>query len=162
MIRFFRIILSGTHSVVGHLFNTSPDLEFLANTTSSVSVCAAHITSVYVYVRVCACISVIPTGWQVDKGENVVLDEAGEAHEDRVEEETHVTQTLVQCPLVEVDSHDLDTQTGRLIIRQIEREKIIDFHNNVGIYNFNFLNTINNVVIASFITAAFYCVICDW
>ncbi|KAA8578877.1 hypothetical protein FQN60_005412, partial [Etheostoma spectabile] len=32
--------------------------------------------------------------WQVDKGEDVVLDEAGETQEDGVEEETHETQAL--------------------------------------------------------------------
>lgn len=33
-------------------------------------------------------VSVMPTSWQVDKSEDVVLDEAGETQEDRVEEET--------------------------------------------------------------------------
>ena len=52
------------------------------------------------YVHQCVRVSVVPAGWQVDKGEDVVLDEAGETQEDGVEEETHETQTLVQRPLV--------------------------------------------------------------
>lgn len=101
-------------------FNTSPHFEFLANKTSGVSVCA------HMYISVCVCVSVsvrvsdIPAGWQVDKGEDVVLDEAGETQEDRVEKETHETQALVQRPLVEVNSHDLDRhaerQTRRCVI----------------------------------------------
>lgn len=61
MILDLEIILSGTHSVVGHLFSIilHLTLEFLANTTSSVSVCVARNTSVYVnaclLVRVRAC-----------------------------------------------------------------------------------------------------------
>lgn len=46
------------------------------------------------------CVSVIAAGWQVDKGEDVVLDEAGDTQENGVKEETHHTKTLVQCPLV--------------------------------------------------------------
>lgn len=45
-------------------------------------------------------VSVIPAGRQVDKGEDVVLDEARETHEDGVEDETHETQTFVQRPVV--------------------------------------------------------------
>lgn len=71
---------------------------------------------------VCVCVSVIPAGWQVDKGEDVILDEAGETQEDRVEEETHETQALVQRPLVEVNSHDLDRQTERQTRKWVERQ----------------------------------------
>lgn len=56
--------------------------------------------------------SVVPARGQVDEGEDVVLDEAGEAQEDGVEQETHETQTFVQRPPVEVNSQDLDGQTG--------------------------------------------------
>lgn len=54
------------------------------------------------------CVSFFPAGRKVNEGEDVVLDEAGEAQEDGVEEETHEAQTLVQRPLVEMDSQDLD------------------------------------------------------
>ena len=69
----------------------------------------------YVHQCVCgrACVSVIPAGRQVDEGEDVVLDEAGEAQEDGVEEETGETQTLIQRPLVQVNSQYLDRQTDR-------------------------------------------------
>lgn len=72
-------------------------------------VCASECVSVCAYVCKSLCVSVVPAGRQVDKGEDVVLDEAGETQEDGVEEETHEAQTLVQRPLVEVNSHDLDT-----------------------------------------------------
>lgn len=59
------------------------------------------------------CVSFFPAGWKVDEGEDVVLDEAGEAQEDGVQEETHEAQTFVQRPLVEMDSQDLDRrETG--------------------------------------------------
>lgn len=78
----------------------------------------------YVHQCVCgrACVSVIPAGRQVDEGEDVVLDEAGEAQEDGVEEETGETQTLVQRPLVQVNSQYLDRQTDREGVRQVSRE----------------------------------------
>lgn len=60
----------------------------------------------------CACASFVLAGWQVDEGEDVVLDEAGETQEDGVEEETDETQALVQRPLVQVDSQHLHRQTG--------------------------------------------------
>lgn len=55
-------------------------------------------------------VSFFPAGWQINKCEDVVLNEAGEAQEDRVQEETHEAQTSVQRPLVEMDSQDLDRQ----------------------------------------------------
>lgn len=55
-------------------------------------------------------LSFVPASWQVNKGEDVVLNEAGEAQEDRVQEETHEAQTSVQRPLVEMDSQNLDRQ----------------------------------------------------
>lgn len=77
-----------------HLFKT-PLGGLLANSTHScVSICAR----VYINVCVRACLfacftasayaSVIPTSRQVDKSEDVILDEAGETQEDGVEEET--------------------------------------------------------------------------
>lgn len=53
--------------------------------------------------------SVILAGRQVNKGEDVVLDEAGEAQEDQVKQETADAQTFVQSPLVQVDPQDLRT-----------------------------------------------------
>lgn len=50
------------------------------------------------------CVSFFSAGWQVDKGEDVVLYEAGEAQEYGVQEETYEAQTFVQCPLIEVYS----------------------------------------------------------
>lgn len=77
---------------------TPPDIY-----TSCISVCAACVG-----VRgASVCASVVPAGRQVDEGEDVVLDEAGEAQEDRVEEETREAQTLVQRPLVEVNAQNL-------------------------------------------------------
>lgn len=55
-------------------------------------------------------VSFFPAGRQVNEGEDVVLDEAGEAQEDGVQEETHQAQTSVQGPLVEMDSQNLDRQ----------------------------------------------------
>lgn len=81
----------------------------------------------FVCVHICksvcvfACISVIPTGRQVDKRKDVVLNEAGETQEDGVEEETHETQAPVQRPIVEANSHDLNRQTGREMERQADR-----------------------------------------
>lgn len=70
--------------------------------------------SAYVCVlRRLSCASVVPARGQVDEGEDVVLDEAGEAQEDGVEQETHETQTFVQRPLVEVNSQDLHGRTDR-------------------------------------------------
>lgn len=57
-----------------------------------------------------AAVSFFPAGWQVNEGKDVVLDEAGEAQEDGVQEQTHEAQTSVQCPLVEMDSQYLDRQ----------------------------------------------------
>lgn len=60
------------------------------------------------------CVSFFSAGWQVDKGEDVVLYEAGETQEDRVQEETREAQTFVQRPLIEVYSQNLDRRkTGR-------------------------------------------------
>lgn len=64
-------------------------------------------------VSVQVCVSDVPAGGQVDKGEDVVFDEAGETQEDGVEQETYETQTFVQSPLVEVNSQHLDGQTDR-------------------------------------------------
>lgn len=57
-----------------------------------------------------ASVSFFPAGWQVNEGKDVVLDEAGEAQEDGVQEQTHEAQTSVQCPLVEMDPQNLDRQ----------------------------------------------------
>lgn len=54
------------------------------------------------------CASVILAGWQVNEGEDVVLNEAGETKENRIEEETHEAQVFVQCPFVQVDSQHLN------------------------------------------------------
>lgn len=43
---------------------------------------------------------------QVDEGEDVVFDEAGEAQEDGVEHQTHEAQAPVQGPLVQMDAND--------------------------------------------------------
>lgn len=59
------------------------------------------------------CASVVPARGQVDEGEDVVLNEAGEAKEDRVEEQTGETQASVQRPLVEVNSQHLDGWADR-------------------------------------------------
>lgn len=59
------------------------------------------------------CTSVIPAGGQVYKGEDVILDEAGEGQEDSVQEETYGAQALVQCPPVQVNSQDLHTPAKR-------------------------------------------------
>lgn len=75
-----------------------------------------------VCVCLCECVSVVSAGWQVDKGEDVVLDEAGETQEDGVEEETRETQALVQRPLVQVNSQDLDRQRDRQRERQTDRQ----------------------------------------
>lgn len=64
----------------------------------------------YSSVCVSRCVSFFSAGWQVDKGEDVVLYEAGETQEYRVQEETHEAQTAVQCPLIEVYSQNLDRQ----------------------------------------------------
>lgn len=56
------------------------------------------------------CVSIFPAGRQVDEDEDVVLDEAGEAQKDGVEEDTRETKASVQRPLVEVNSQNLDRQ----------------------------------------------------
>lgn len=67
------------------------------------------------YSSVCldVCVSFFSAGWQVDKGEDVVLYEAGETQEYRVQEETHEAQTFVQCPLIQVYSQNLDRQMDK-------------------------------------------------
>lgn len=69
---------------------------------------------------VSTCVSFFPAGWQVNKGEDVVLDEAGEAQKDGIQQETHEAQTFVQRPLVEMDSQNLDGQKtgGRVRTQQ--------------------------------------------
>lgn len=59
------------------------------------------------------CVLIVAAGWQVDEGEDIVLDKAGDTQEDGVEEETRETQALVQSPLVEVNSQDLDRDRHR-------------------------------------------------
>lgn len=61
--------------------STSCFLFFMLDTPIYLKLYGGSLVSVYV--------SVMPTSWQVDKSEDVVLDEAGETQEDRVEEETH-------------------------------------------------------------------------
>lgn len=79
-----------------------------------VSPSAPFLVCVFISVCLGVCVSFVSAGWQVDKGEDVVLDEAGETQEYRVQEETHEAQTSVQRPLIEVHSQNLDRQeTGR-------------------------------------------------
>ena len=53
-------------------------------------------------------VSAVSTGRQVDEDEDVVLDEDGEAEEDRVQQEADKSQTSVQNPLVQMDPQNLE------------------------------------------------------
>lgn len=60
----------------------------------------------------------VPTRGQVDKHEDVKLDEDREAEEDGVQEEAGQTQPAVQSPLVQMDPEDLRTGETRPTNRQ--------------------------------------------
>ena len=59
-------------------------------------------------------VSAVSAGGQVDKGEDVVLNEDGEAEKDAVHEQTHQAQTTVQFPPIQMYPQDLRERGKRL------------------------------------------------
>lgn len=64
-------------------------------------------------------LSVLQAHWQIDKGEDVVLDHDGEAEEDGIQDQDIDAQLHVQPPFVQVDAQDLCTEIQACIHTQM-------------------------------------------